>query len=997
MIQTQSDGSPITQAFIDAASQPFVGYDVKLYSGGVDTGWGIQRLSVQLGAGASQGDAFEDFALGGLQCSQMEGTLYDVAADPVGSEVELRVGVEVSEGAYEYVTVANMTVTSAKEWQGITTFTAAGFGFKLNAPLGISGDLSPQQIATAVEAACGVPVALGAFSALPEAVPVGEGATCRRAIEELALRCAGYACETAAGGVMVAPFETASTCSIREDIITAAPEVGEEWQADGLTVTAAEAEYTYGTGRVKASVPEATQQIADLMWGNLTGYAYTPARIRVAVADPRITPFDVMAVPYGQGTVNVPARGIELTCDGGYFGTFSAAGLTAEAEEALVEGEVTRDVRMAKEAAEEAQAVADAVNQHFWTDQQGIHVTEIEQDEFVEDPSGANILENANGILLRDGETWLSQFTPGSVAFYDGEGNEAENVTAVFGTDGAMIGKSGESHQLLDYHSMRLVDRGGDSYFHISDLRNENGIATITDTFINYAESQTLFALSADTAIAITEATINNTDVSPLPTLEYNEQVKTTYAVFAAAPPVGRVVRITYTTSSSYAKAFTLGKRIEDPAAMSFVVGYECAATGAGSYAEGEGTTAVGRGSHAEGGSTYASGLHSHAEGLSTGSRGIGSHAEGNRTNASGEASHAEGTYAVASGEVSHAEGYDTIAQAHATHAQNRGTVAASEAQTAIGRYNAEDANDAYALIVGNGTSSTRSNALTVAWDGSTTIGGSVSTDPSIQFVTENDNVNTRALIQAHDTGGSGGHDLTVRAGGNLVMGGGEYADNRMALGLRSLEETYIGADGGVLIESNAGTIANRKTWELTAGGATVLPKGGGLREQLSEGVIGTSDQTLNCISITDANGEYVSQFRCGTGLTGKPFTALVARKGAGDTLVQKVFYIMLDGTRAVYQVPDPANFRSAINASGALTARKTQVTLPANTRSVSCTAPAVSGYTFVCWLAPSTSGFVQATYMVDPTSATTNCYLVGDLRSSASTINVSALYARTS
>lgn len=269
---------------------------------------------------------------------------------------------------------------------------------------------------------------------------------------------------------------------------------------------------------------------------------------------------------------------------------------------------------------------------------------------------------------------------------------------------------------------------------------------------------------------------------------------------------------------------------------------------------------------------------------------------------------------------------------------------------------------------------------------------------PNIRFATaNNDNANTQALIQAHDTGGSGGHDLTVRAGGNLVMGGGEYADNRMALGLRSLEEMYIGSDGGVLIESNAGTIANRKTWELTAGGTTVLPKGGGLREQLSEGVIGTSDQTLNCISITDADGEYVSQFRCGTGNSGKPFTALVARKGAGDTLVQKVFYIMLDGTQAVYQVPDAANFRSAINASGALTARKTQVTLPANTRSVSCTAPAVSGYTFVCWLAPSSSGFVQATYMVDPTSATTNCYLVGDLRSSASTINVSALYARTS
>lgn len=693
MIQTQSDGSPITQAFIDAASQPFVGYDVKLYSGGVDTGWGIQRLSIQLGAGASQGDAFEDFALGGLQCSQMDGTLYDVAADPVGSEVELRVGVEVSEGAYEYVTVAHMTVTSAKEWQGITTFTAAGFGFKLNAPLGISGDLSPQQIATAVEAACGVPVALGAFTALPSAIPVGEGATCRRAIEELALRCAGYACETAAGGVMVAPFSSASTCSIREDIITAAPEVGEEWQADGLTVTAAEAEYTYGTGRVKASVPEATQQIADLMWGNITGYAYTPARIRVAVADPRITPFDVMAVPYGQGTVNVPARGIELTCDGGYFGTFSAAGLTAEAEEALVEGEVTRDVRMAKEAAEEAQAVADAVNQHFWTDTQGIHVTEETQDDFLQNPSGANILENANGILLRDGETWLSQFTPGNVAFYDGNGNEAENEVAVFGMNGAVIGRDVEAHAVVTPYAFELADKDGEVFVNFEDMRGADGYATLTEEFTG--DGKTTQFYTAASIYQMVSCTVDGAAASP--------NVGRNAISFQTAPADGAAIELVYRSKDAELKSYTVGTRAGTVGLMSATMGSAAEASGRGSMALGASASIYQHPTYTYKGSV-ASGDNSIAVGIGAEAEGDGSIAIGNGVRSIFD------PYRIVSAKAS---GKNSIAIGIGTHATQDG-------EMAVGQFNSTSylSNKKRVFTIGCGDEDEGESAMVVYIDG---------------------------------------------------------------------------------------------------------------------------------------------------------------------------------------------------------------------------------------------------------------------------------------
>ena len=67
------------------------------------------------------------------------------------------------------------------------------------------------------------------------------------------------------------------------------------------------------------------------------------------------------------------------------------------------------------------------------------------------------------------------------------------------------------------------------------------------------------------------------------------------------------------------------------------------------------------------------------------------------------------------------ATGNNSIASGQYSHAQNYMTRAASNYQTALGKCNVEDTNDAYAVLVGNGTSdNARSNALTVGWDATT-------------------------------------------------------------------------------------------------------------------------------------------------------------------------------------------------------------------------------------------------------------------------------------
>ena len=107
------------------------------------------------------------------------------------------------------------------------------------------------------------------------------------------------------------------------------------------------------------------------------------------------------------------------------------------------------------------------------------------------------------------------------------------------------------------------------------------------------------------------------------------------------------------------------------------------------------------------------------AEGNSTTASGNGSHAEGYYTTASNLSSHAEGYGTTASGSYSHAEGYHTTASGLYSHAEGSSITASSRYQHAQGKYNIEDANDKYADIIGNGSStSARSNAATVSWEG---------------------------------------------------------------------------------------------------------------------------------------------------------------------------------------------------------------------------------------------------------------------------------------
>ena len=137
------------------------------------------------------------------------------------------------------------------------------------------------------------------------------------------------------------------------------------------------------------------------------------------------------------------------------------------------------------------------------------------------------------------------------------------------------------------------------------------------------------------------------------------------------------------------------------------------------------------------------------------------------------------------------------------------------------------DSADTYALIIGNGADNNmRANALTVDWYGNINCSG-IKTDSKINLVSSQNLNYTGGYIQAVN-GDANGSVVLIRPGASLIAGGGEYASNRWAVGdiLATNEKTFIGADSVVYIESNGGTIANRKTWEFDTSGNITAPNG---------------------------------------------------------------------------------------------------------------------------------------------------------------------------
>ena len=356
--------------------------------------------------------------------------------------------------------------------------------------------------------------------------------------------------------------------------------------------------------------------------------------------------------------------------------------------------EVEQTANTALSTANNAINLADGVNEHFWYDSAGAHVTEDTQEDYQQDPSsaGGNTLITSQGMAVRRGTKQLAAFT----------------------SSGAQIGRTGQSRILQDFHSMQMIDKEGNPYFEVKDSRDIYGVAEITDVFKGDGSTRT-FSLSLEANNTSYTITVNDVAASGV-------TLHTTYFVLTTAPVLGDVIKAVYDTESPDAKEYTLGNRTGNAGGFSV----------------------------AEGAAAEASGFSSHAEGLGAKATGQGSHAEGLYTEAGLGGAHAEGAETQALAQFSHAQNQETIANWDAQTVI--GTLNEIDQGTTMTHPGVESRNNygQYAFIIGNGyynwqslRPEHRSNALTVDWAGNVETAGDV-TDGSGNVLS--DKVNASSL-----------------------------------------------------------------------------------------------------------------------------------------------------------------------------------------------------------------------------------------------------------
>ena len=476
------------------------------------------------------------------------------------------------------------------------------------------------------------------------------------------------------------------------------------------------------------------------------------------------------------------------------------------------------------------------------------------------------------------------------------------NLVAKF-SDSITLGREGYTRVEVNFNSFKMLDRNGNKYCHISDLRNESGSVYLEEEFVVpnsgkvWPKFEYSHAFNDDVIIYLGQVSYRYSDgiiiYEGTSDMVGGSSKRPIIALSTTAIPVGSTITVKYRATDDRLKGYTFGIRDETETKI-----------GGLSFSEGYGTSAIGNYSHSEGADTRAEKEASHAEGLLTVASGNGSHAEGFRSVASGEFSHAEGgshfeswsvasgfsshaecvseasgnyshaeNYSTASGECSHAENDGTASGEHShaenkgkatgnyshaegsgkasgnyshaensgtaigesSHASGKGTIANYSGQFVCGIYNSNQSNSLFE--VGNGTSSTRSNALTLDTSGNLTISGNITTNKDLTF----GNGTTATLIAKTPSrtagilwigggkktaGDANGTVVRLQGGGLMLVGGGEYPNNRYNLAdlTDGTENLYLGADGTVYVETNANTIANRKTFTFGTDGTFNSP-----------------------------------------------------------------------------------------------------------------------------------------------------------------------------
>ena len=336
-------------------------FRARLTENGTELGGEIRRVTVHLGS--CGGSAFTP---GAVFSSYTEITVAGSNLSFEGRTLTLELGVLLSEGSYEYVTLGRFTAGRPSTSVYETTFTAVGsiaarFAGAFVPPAG----QTVANVISALEAQTGVSIVLRGLTAAGTIEKDMTGLTCRQALGVVAGVLGGYATERNDGAVVLAKFTGTATVSVDGSRMTALPTFADSSSTvTGVRVTVpadgtdGQSAYASGTPNVERTDAFMTRALFPAYAANLIGLTYRAGTVKLALGDPRLEPWDVLAVTdMANRTFALPCMSIVHTFDGGLSTEVRAPGL-AEATEIL--GAAGLALRSAQETAASAAAAAEA-------------------------------------------------------------------------------------------------------------------------------------------------------------------------------------------------------------------------------------------------------------------------------------------------------------------------------------------------------------------------------------------------------------------------------------------------------------------------------------------------------------------------------------------------------------------------------------------------------------------------------------------------------------
>ena len=443
MITTNSSGNALVASYGDYIKEDARALEATLYlNGNVLTGE-LDEFKIVKGSCGT----LTDFTVGNIVSSQFTATIEDLEDAVKGETIEVRIGLELPDESYEWVTLGFFIINDVRTVEDVSVITghgvltsASGSAFTEPATKTLAN------IATNIGTGLGCTVTLDA--SIDDTLEVDgamNGITVYQALQILTTLVGGYAVETNDGNVKICVYDDTPTLTVSTDI-TETPRVeADDFAITGVRCRVSEAsssssgsipavEYSQGTVNLDMTSRYMTQDIFDDMYPHVIGYTYRPASVVMLLGDPRLEGNDVIQLEhYDEDTETtvtyvVPCHKLTHYYDGGLFSVIQAVkatdidtdiGTMSPFQTAI--SQINSEVIGARYDAENAVQIATDTAQYFWVSSDGAdngaHVTQIPAEDFIADPDagGGNTLITTNGMAVRDGLEELAVFSGSEV------------------------------------------------------------------------------------------------------------------------------------------------------------------------------------------------------------------------------------------------------------------------------------------------------------------------------------------------------------------------------------------------------------------------------------------------------------------------------------------------------------------------------------------------------------------------------------------------------